>query len=104
MNLKNAGIYNSELFTVFSKDININSLQEILPEHQGMSSNRIFLWDTEKDLILFPDEQFNKFKVHLPDKVKYYKLLKCVCSVYSLPKLQINWVKEISMGDSVYVE
>lgn len=102
--LKKAGIYNSELFTVLPRNIDVNNLSEVLPEHQGMSFNRVFLWDSEKDLILFSYENFNKFRVHLPDKIKHYKLQRCVCSIYSLPKLQVGWMEELSAAYSLYVE
>lgn len=86
---KTSGIYNGRFFTVAMPDTDISL--GIFPEDQGLSPNRVFLWDSYKDLIQFENTDLVQYRVILPDDVRFGNLTKCVGSVYSLPYIKSTW-------------
>lgn len=99
---KFSNLMRNELYTVVRSDADIS--KGVFPEDQGLSGNRIFLWDNYKDLIVFDTSDMIKLKVIIPDQVKHRQLLKCVGATYSLPYLKNTWPIEEMLHTPVYAE
>lgn len=99
---KTSGIYNGRFYTVMKPTTDLS--KGIFPEDQGLSQNRVFLWDSYKDLVQFDTTDLVQVRVLLPEDVRYGNLTKCVGSVYSLPSIKSSWpIEKISIPPA-YVE
>lgn len=96
----------SEKFKTFYSVIRRQSdiSQGIFPEHQKMSPNKIFLWDTYQDLLIFPESDFDRVEVKVPAAFVVSSVVKSVGAAYFAPYLKNIWEIQINPVPPRFVE
>jgi hypothetical protein len=100
---KSADLYHNKLFTVLPK--NHDPKLGVLPEDQGFSRKYVFLWDTYRDLVVFPEDKWKRYLVEVPPEVKHNgQLTKLPGNAYALPQIPNTWNIEEQKMVTRYVE